>query len=77
MFRRWATRPPKAGGAHPVTQEKITTGQRLDPKEKRFLLEMHRNAVQDEEFALFEEPISGWWSNDWVIDQEDPRLDDP
>ncbi|MHB0884536.1 MAG: hypothetical protein ACYC6V_03820 [Bacillota bacterium] len=66
-------RPPRSAGA----QEKVTEGQPLNEKERRFLQEMHRNAVQDEEFALFEEPVSGWWSNDWIIDQKDTRLDNP
>ncbi len=66
-------RPPRAD----VAQEKVTDGQPLNEKEHRFLLELHRNAVQDEEFGLFEEPVSGWWSNDWIIDQEDTRLDHP
>lgn len=60
-----------------VAQEKVTDGRPLNEKERRFLMEMHRNAIQDEEFGLFEEPVSGWWSNDWIIDQEDTRLDDP
>ncbi|MHB8927705.1 MAG: hypothetical protein ACYC9Q_08620 [Bacillota bacterium] len=65
-------RPPK-----PVAQEKVVAERELSEKEKRFLSEMRRNNIQDEELALFEEPVSGWWSNDWIIDQEDTRSDNP
>lgn len=78
MFRRKTARPPAGGpGAESTAQEKIADRRPLTPSAQRFLLEMHRNTVQDEEFGLFEEPISGWWSNDWVIDQEETRLDNP
>lgn len=60
-----------------MAQEKATDREELNQRERRFMIEMNRNVVQDEEFALFEEPISGWWSNDWIIDQGETRLDNP
>ena len=49
----------------------------LNRNENHLANELKPNTVQDEGFALFEEPISGWWSNDWIVDQENTRLDDP